>query len=101
MKYINYVECAEGGENAKPEECTKAGVKRFPSWFFPGQGLAEGEQTPDELAVKANCGQFASTQQTSENTAAQAPIQAPAAVSAEPAPPVPATAPAPAPQPAL
>ena len=97
IKYINYVECAEGGENAQPEVCTKAGVQRFPSWFFPGQGLVEGEQTPDEVAIKANCGEFASTQQTSETP----PVQAPAAVSNEPAPPVPSTTPVPAPQPAL
>ena len=77
MKYIKYVECAAGGEKADPEACKKAGVQRFPSWFFPGQGLTEGEMQPEELAVKANCpleGLAAPTQETSVNTAAPAPV---------------------------
>lgn len=55
MKYINYVECDAKGENAKPEECQKAGVERFPTWFFPGQGNETGVRKPEELAAKANC----------------------------------------------
>jgi hypothetical protein len=70
MRYIKYVECAEGGEKADPEACKKAGVQRFPSWFFPGQGLTEGEMQPEEMAQKANCpfGGVTATQETAATT---------------------------------
>jgi hypothetical protein len=55
LKYVTYVECGEGGPDADPEACKKAGIKAFPSWFFPGQGIVEGEMQLEELAVKANC----------------------------------------------
>jgi hypothetical protein len=86
MRYVTYVECAEGGEKADPAACKKAGVQRFPSWFFPGQGMVEGEMKPEEIAVKANCPfeGAANTSETAQNTV-------PAPVSSEPAPPKPAT----------
>lgn len=55
MQYINYVECDARGENAKPEECEKAGVQSFPTWFFPGQGNSTGAMPVEDLAKKANC----------------------------------------------
>ena len=56
LRYITYVECAEGGDlPANVEGCKKAGVERYPTWVFPGQGLVTGVQTPEALANKANC----------------------------------------------
>jgi len=55
MKYITYVECDPKGENGNPEACKKAGVERYPSWYFPGQGIETGTQKPEALAIKANC----------------------------------------------
>jgi glutaredoxin len=55
MKYITYVECDARGENAKPEECQKAGVTSYPTWFFPGQGNSTGAMQLEDLAKKANC----------------------------------------------
>lgn len=80
IRYIKYVECDPKGENAKPEECAKAGVQRFPSWFFPGQGLTTGEQKPEDLAKKANCdvpATSASTQATQSTTQPPPQIDAP------------------------
>ena len=56
IRYITYVECAEGGDvAANKEACDAAGVERYPSWFFPGQGLITGVQDPEALAKRANC----------------------------------------------
>jgi thiol-disulfide isomerase/thioredoxin len=55
MKYVNYVECDARGENAKPEECQKAGVENYPTWTFPGQEKLKGAHPLEELAKKANC----------------------------------------------
>lgn len=55
IQYVTYVECDPAGKDAKPEECRSAGVERYPSWFFPGQGITTGVQTPEDLAKKANC----------------------------------------------
>jgi glutaredoxin len=66
MKYINYVECDPKGENAKAEECQKAGVERYPTWFFPGQGLEVGVHTPEDLAKKANCAVGSATQMSTQ-----------------------------------
>lgn len=75
MKYINYVECDAKGENAKPEECEKAGVERYPSWYFPGQGIETGVQKPEDLAAKANCAvpgaTVKSTQQSTVSSTSQ------------------------------
>lgn len=70
IKYITYIECDPKGENPQPEECAKAGVERFPSWFFPGQGLITGEQKPEDLAKKANC-ELPSGSQTQTQTQSQ------------------------------
>ncbi len=34
---INYVECAEGGENAQPDSCRNVGVQAFPTWIIDGK----------------------------------------------------------------
>lgn len=71
MQYVAYVECDPNGKNAKPDECQKAGVEKYPTWFFPGQGIITGVQDPVDLAAKANCPTTAevistTSQQTSE-----------------------------------
>jgi hypothetical protein len=79
IRYIDYVECDPKGENSKTEECLKAGVERYPSWFFPGQGITPGEQKPEELAVKANCevpAASAATQATQSTVQTQPTIEA-------------------------
>ncbi len=73
IKYIKYVECDPKGENADPEACRKAGVERFPTWFFPGQGLVVGGETPEELAKKVNC-EDALTQAPSTQEQTQQPV---------------------------
>lgn len=79
MRYITYVECGEGGPNANLDACKKAGIERFPTWFFPGQGKVEGEQSPEDLAKKANCPAEQTTQQTAALTQQASGTQAPAA----------------------
>lgn len=90
FKYVTYVECTAGGADADPEACKKAGIQRFPSWFFPGQGIVEGEMQLEELAVKANCPlegtAAAPAPVTSEPAAAPATDSAPAASEAVSAP---------------
>lgn len=55
MQYIDYVECDPAGENGNPEACIKAKVERYPSWFFPGQGIEVGFHEAEDLAKKVNC----------------------------------------------
>jgi thiol-disulfide isomerase/thioredoxin len=57
MQYIHYVECAANDPAGlgQPEQCTKAKINAFPTWFFPGQEPIVGEVTIEELAQKANC----------------------------------------------
>lgn len=77
IKYITYIECDAKGENGKPAECEKAGVERYPSWYFPGQGIETGVKKPEELASKANCA--ATTTEQSTTTPAASPATPPAA----------------------
>jgi hypothetical protein len=55
FRYITYIECDEGGENADPAACEEAGIEGFPTWTFPGQSSLAGEISPEQLAKKANC----------------------------------------------
>lgn len=73
FRYITYVECDPRGENADRDACLKAGVERYPTWVFPGQEPVIGEQTPEDLARKANCevpGETATTTPTETATTA-------------------------------
>lgn len=69
IRYITYVECDPKGKDAKPEECKAAGVAKYPTWFFPGQGTVSGVMDPEALAKKANCD--ADTSETSTETTAE------------------------------
>lgn len=91
MRYVDYVECDSGGQNSKRDECVAAGVKSYPTWFFPGQELSPGTQDPVALAKKANCDTGALTSAALPNTqgsgtvsAVPVPESATAPLSAEP-----------------
>jgi len=83
MKYINYVECDPKGENSKAEECKKVGVERYPTWFFPGQGLQTGVTDPKDLAIKANCLDASAASQMSTSETAPSPAPTPAATTTQ------------------
>jgi glutaredoxin len=65
QRYLDYVECDERDPKANVKECTARKIERFPTWFFPGQGLEIGLRTPEELAKKAGC-EAALTQQSTQ-----------------------------------
>jgi uncharacterized membrane protein len=46
---IPYIECADGGKNAQPDVCRKAGVTGFPTWVIDGKSY-EGTQALKKLA---------------------------------------------------
>lgn len=48
-KEIPYIECIQGGRNAKPEQCQSAGITGFPTWEINGKKYA-GTQSLEELA---------------------------------------------------
>jgi hypothetical protein len=52
---INYVECAEGGENAEPERCATAGIAAYPTWIDAQGTSYEGEQSLADLAEISAC----------------------------------------------
>jgi uncharacterized membrane protein len=46
---IPYVECDPSGPAARPEQCARARIQRYPTWVISGRTL-EGLRTLDELA---------------------------------------------------
>ncbi len=87
MRYINYVECDKNGKNANPQACADAGVKGYPTWFFPGQENVQGVLQPQELATKANCPLPA---QPSDTAAPETNTEKPASTDTENSSPAPA-----------
>lgn len=55
MRYVTYIECDARDPKGKPEQCAEAKIDRYPSWFFPGQGVETGLHQPEALAKKAGC----------------------------------------------
>ncbi|MGF1515593.1 MAG: vitamin K epoxide reductase family protein [Elainellaceae cyanobacterium] len=49
FEYVDYVECAPDGYNAKPQMCRDAGVEGFPSWEINGE-LYSGTIPLNQLA---------------------------------------------------
>lgn len=47
---VPYVECADGGKNARPDLCRTAGIEGYPTWKIKGQTLV-GTQSLEELAT--------------------------------------------------
>ena len=54
-KYINYVECDEEWENAKPEECDAKGITGYPTWITPDGEQIRGFQSMENLARVSGC----------------------------------------------
>ncbi|MBI5798638.1 MAG: hypothetical protein HZB10_01775 [Candidatus Yonathbacteria bacterium] len=54
FKYVTYIECASN-ENLEKKVCEKAGVERFPTWFFSDGSRIEGELSLDKLSEKTKC----------------------------------------------
>ena len=50
-----YVECGVPGSHAESEGCKALGVKEFPTWRFPGGGLAPGVFSVEELGNRSGC----------------------------------------------
>ncbi len=50
FNYVNYVECTE-----KPEVCTSAGIKGFPTWITKDGRRFEGEMGIERLAEASSC----------------------------------------------
>lgn len=46
---INYIECAEEGQNAQPDVCSQANLEGFPTWDVKGERYS-GTQTLQQLA---------------------------------------------------
>ena len=55
IKNVTYIECDPNGQNGKPEECRKAGVAAYPTWYFPGTGNVEGELSLLEISKYSSC----------------------------------------------
>jgi hypothetical protein len=49
LAYINYIECDAGGKNPRPDLCTKAKIKGFPTWEIKGRRYS-GLLSLEELA---------------------------------------------------
>ncbi len=54
VKYINYVECDESGENSQVELCQEAGIQGFPTWVIDGEQYP-GHQTFKRLSELSGC----------------------------------------------
>jgi len=54
VKYIDYVECDAGGENAQVDLCIEKGVEGFPTWIINDKSYS-GEQSHENLAKLAGC----------------------------------------------
>ncbi|MFE1748505.1 hypothetical protein [Coleofasciculus sp. H7-2] len=49
LSYINYIECDANGKNPRPDLCSKAKVKGFPTWEIKGRRYS-GLLSLEELA---------------------------------------------------
>lgn len=57
---LPYVECSEKTPNAsggynQTATCKEQNIEGYPTWIFPDGTRLTGEQTPKDLAAKANC----------------------------------------------
>ncbi len=74
IRKVTYIECDARGAGANPAACNAAGVVKYPSWFFPGQGITTGVFKPEELAKKANCSIEEAPAETEETSATETKI---------------------------
>lgn len=49
FRFINYIECAEDGPNARPDLCRRAKIEGYPTWEIGGRKYP-GTQSLAELA---------------------------------------------------
>lgn len=49
FRFINYIECAEDGPNARPDLCRRANIPGYPTWEIGGRQYP-GTQSLAELA---------------------------------------------------
>ena len=54
FQYVNYIECDAQGENANPEECSKAGIGGDLTWIISGEQYP-GEQSLEKLKELSGC----------------------------------------------
>ena len=54
FKHVDYVECDPSGKGARPQLCTKAGVKSYPTWVINGKQYV-GAQQLEQLASVSGC----------------------------------------------
>lgn len=52
---LNYVECAEDGNDSQYERCLLEGVDSFPRWRFSDGSELVGLQSLESLSEKSNC----------------------------------------------
>ena len=49
FRYVRYVECDPGGENANPSLCTQKGINAYPTWEIGGR-FHQGAFSLEQLA---------------------------------------------------
>ncbi len=55
-KYVTYIECSLPNRAGQTLECSKAGIKGYPTWEFANGERAEGELSLQQLSDKSSCG---------------------------------------------
>ena len=57
FQFVPYVECEHSaGSRKENETCLEAGIKRFPTWEFPGGERREEVMGLEALSEKTGCG---------------------------------------------
>jgi hypothetical protein len=56
FQFVPYVECGIPGSRKENETCLAAGIKRFPTWEFPGGERREEVMGLEALSEKTGCG---------------------------------------------
>lgn len=54
FQYINYIECAPGGDDADPMACQAAGISGYPTWIINGQKYP-GSKSLEQLSELSGC----------------------------------------------
>lgn len=54
-QFLPYVECSTPDGNNTREECTRAGVGKYPTWQFPDGSRESGEVSLRYLSEKTTC----------------------------------------------
>ncbi len=54
-KYLPYVECSTPDAQGETAACKAMGITGYPTWVFPGNATATGEQTLETISAKTGC----------------------------------------------